>query len=327
MMLGLWEYYQYMQGADYVYLDAVWAKQHQVIHSRLSLATKEKVQAVSEAKGFPWIHVADPSGLSFYEWWPFQTVLKLPHPYPRLYQGKGISHSTETPDGWRYFNIWGSIGKVSKDTPIQDVPLGGKCIPWESLDDPATFAEMCRYVHHRQPGLFLDRDGILIQDTGYPHRQQDLVLKYDSLLFVRAALARDIHVAVLSNQAGVAKGIFSKQTLTHFTDTLKDALYSHGVVIPHWYYNCGHPEATLPEYRYESIFRKPQPGMLLQAMEHVCYDMSKSLMVGDKLSDQLLYPGLPTLLLEGKYPLNEPLAPQTTIIETMTEAMDYLPTT
>ncbi len=153
------------------------------------------------------------------------------------------------------------------------------------------------------PCLFLDRDGILIEDTAYPHREKDLVLKNDVIPLIKYANKSRCKVIVLTNQAGIGRGLFGYDEYHFFTDLLKKKLKSNGVFVDDWFEAPYHPEKGVGEYKKESLMRKPGPGMLLKALAQHRIDLSRSMMVGDKDSDKLNLLGLKTLILKGRYPI------------------------
>ena len=155
-----------------------------------------------------------------------------------------------------------------------------------------------------RPCLFLDRDGIIIQDTGYPFRESDLVLIPEVLPLIRWAKQKGWFVIVVSNQSGVARGIFTEQDLETFTEHLKHRLREEGGEPDAWYYCPFHEKGSVEAYKMKSDLRKPRPGLVLKALSDFPIDLEKSIMVGDKLSDVIELDGLKTFLIGGRYPLD-----------------------
>lgn len=138
-----------------------------------------------------------------------------------------------------------------------------------------------------RPAIFLDRDGTLIEDVGYPHRPEDLrllagvapaLLKLQDLGFV---------LVVVTNQSGIARGLFSEAEMHAFHALLHAELAKAGVQISAFYHCPFHPEARISEYRRASPLRKPEPGMLLLAAKELGLDLPASYAIGDKKSDVL----------------------------------------
>ena len=136
-----------------------------------------------------------------------------------------------------------------------------------------------------QPALFLDRDGVIIEEAEYLSDPEVLRL----IPGAAAALARvnqqDIPVIVVSNQSGVARGFFPLEQVDLVHRRLDDALAEFGARIDRYYYCPHHPSEGQWPYRIQCRCRKPQPGMLFQAARELDLDLRRSLMIGDKLSD------------------------------------------
>lgn len=157
----------------------------------------------------------------------------------------------------------------------------------------------------RLPCLFLDRDGVIIEDTGYPIEEKDLKIIEGVIPLIRFANDKGVVVVVVSNQSGVARGMFSENKLLEFTDLLDLNLKNRGLMVNDWF-NCPyHLEGNNAEYKGRSLLRKPNPGMILQAASSYHIDIGQSFMVGDKDSDNINLLGLKTMLLKGKYPLRD----------------------
>lgn len=156
----------------------------------------------------------------------------------------------------------------------------------------------------QRPCLFLDRDGIIIKDTGYPFREADLVLIPEVLPLIRWAKQKDWLVIVVSNQSGVARGIFTERDLENFTEHLKHRLRASEAEPDAWYYCPFYENGTIETYKKKSDLRKPRPGLILKAREDFPINVEESIMVGDKMSDVIELEGLKTFLIQGRYPLN-----------------------
>lgn len=135
--------------------------------------------------------------------------------------------------------------------------------------------------------MFLDRDGVLIADTGVPltHAGDIQILPGvpAALVHLREAGFRLIAV---TNQSVVARGILSEPALIALHEAIDQRLLSEGGPrLDAWYYCPHHPKATLPAYRTDCPCRKPRPGLLIQAAADLGLDLTRSLMVGDRLTD------------------------------------------
>lgn len=135
------------------------------------------------------------------------------------------------------------------------------------------------------PGVFLDRDGTLIEEVGYLDRLDRLSLFPWSLDAVRLLNRARFRVIVITNQAGVGRGYFGeafvRRTHTHLDGLIRAA----GGEVAGYYYCPHHPDASVAEYRRTCECRKPAPGLLLQAASEHDLDLSRSFAVGDRWSD------------------------------------------
>ncbi len=137
----------------------------------------------------------------------------------------------------------------------------------------------------RRPALFLDRDGVINVDHGYVHRPADFEFMPGIFDLVRSANELGYLVVVVTNQAGIGRGYYSEAQFLLLTDWMKERFKAEGARIDAVYFCPFHPEHGIGEYRRESEYRKPGPGMLLQAERDLDIDLRKSVLVGDKPSD------------------------------------------
>jgi D-glycero-D-manno-heptose 1,7-bisphosphate phosphatase len=152
-----------------------------------------------------------------------------------------------------------------------------------------------------RPAVFLDRDGTLIEERGYPARPQDIVL----LPGVGRALARLAEAGwlriVLTNQSGVARGLFSEEELGRLNEDLFQKLARQGGAVDALYYCPHHPEGLAAAYAHACACRKPGRGLLDLALAEHPIDLARSAFVGDSPRD--LFPDVagagPRILLRS----------------------------
>ncbi|CAN5363965.1 HAD family hydrolase [soil metagenome] len=136
------------------------------------------------------------------------------------------------------------------------------------------------------PAVFLDRDGVLNLDTGFPHLEEHLVFTPGAAEAVQQLNRYGYFVVIVTNQSGVARGLFSEAQMQAFNALLVRRLAARGAVIGAVYACPFHDEATEPAYRHpDHPDRKPNPGMLLRAIADHNLDAGRSFMIGDRQSD------------------------------------------
>ncbi len=133
--------------------------------------------------------------------------------------------------------------------------------------------------------VFLDRDGTLMVDTGYPSKPEDVRLLPGVDLALKSLRQGGYRIVVITNQSGVARGMFTEHGLAEVHRELRRQLEARGAYIDAIYYCPYHPDGTVAEYSRESDCRKPAPGMLLMAAEEMDLDLVESWMVGDSPRD------------------------------------------
>lgn len=136
------------------------------------------------------------------------------------------------------------------------------------------------------PGAFLDRDGVLIQDSGYPHRDEDLRLIPGAAAAVRRLNAAGYRTVIVTNQSGVARGLFDEDRMHAFNALLTQRLAQDGARIDAVYACPFHADAVVERYRHpDHPDRKPNPGMILRAVAEHDIDSARSILIGDRDSD------------------------------------------
>ena len=136
-----------------------------------------------------------------------------------------------------------------------------------------------------RPAVFLDRDGTLNVEVDYLADPDALVL-LPGVGRALAGLQRAGHLlVVVTNQSGVARGLFDEGTLGEIHAALARALAEFGVVLDHVGYCPHHPLIGTPPYRTVCDCRKPRPGLLRAAAEELPIDLGRSWVVGDSARD------------------------------------------
>ncbi len=133
--------------------------------------------------------------------------------------------------------------------------------------------------------VFLDRDGTLNEDVGYPGCYGEISLFPYSIESVRNFNRAGLLTVVVTNQSGVGRGYFSEESLTEIHRRMAEDFAARGARIDAIYY-CPHFDLSAdPRYRLHCDCRKPNPGMGLRAARELGIDLERSYMVGDKVED------------------------------------------
>ena len=133
--------------------------------------------------------------------------------------------------------------------------------------------------------VFLDKDGTLVENVPYNADPARLQLAAGAAEGVQRLHAAGYALAVVSNQAGVAHGVFPESALASVEQRLRELLARLGVPLAGFYYCPHHPAAELAPYRMRCGCRKPAPGLVLRAARAHDADLAGSWMVGDILDD------------------------------------------
>lgn len=137
------------------------------------------------------------------------------------------------------------------------------------------------------PAIFLDRDGTINVDHGYIHEIDNFQFIDGVIDAMRELKKMGYALVMVTNQSGIARGIFSEDTFMQLTEWMDWSLADRDVDLDGIYFCPHHPDAVEEEYRQQCDCRKPQPGMLLSAQKELNIDMAASYMVGDKIDDML----------------------------------------
>jgi len=130
------------------------------------------------------------------------------------------------------------------------------------------------------PAVFLDRDGVIIENAHYLARLDDIRPIAGAAEAIRRLNLAGIPVVVITNQSGVARGLFPESFVEDAHAYLDDLFGKQGARVDRWYY-CPHH----PEHSGDCACRKPKPGMLQTAAVEMNLDLARSWLIGDNLTD------------------------------------------
>jgi D-glycero-D-manno-heptose 1,7-bisphosphate phosphatase len=133
--------------------------------------------------------------------------------------------------------------------------------------------------------LFLDRDGVVNVDHGYVGTRDRFEWVDGARDTVRYATESGWRVFIVTNQSGVARGLYTEDDVRHLLAWIADECRAAGGIIDDTRYCPYHPEAPLEAYRRDSDWRKPAPGMLLDLLRAWNLAADRCVMIGDQASD------------------------------------------
>ena len=134
-------------------------------------------------------------------------------------------------------------------------------------------------------GLLLDRDGIINEDIEYLHRIADCRFIDGIFEMTQAFASRGFALAIVTNQSGIGRGYYGIDEFEALMRWMRDEFAAHGVTIDAVYHCPDHPTQGIGAHRRENSWRKPGPGMLLQAAADLDLDLAQSWCIGDRASD------------------------------------------
>lgn len=136
-----------------------------------------------------------------------------------------------------------------------------------------------------KPAVFLDRDGVLNEDRGYVHRWEDFSFLPGAIDALRQLQQKGYLLVVITNQSAVARGLCTEADVLALHERMRAFLRERGIELAGIYHCPHHPQGSVSDYAIACACRKPEPGMILRAAQAHGIDLSRSLLVGDKLSD------------------------------------------
>jgi D-glycero-D-manno-heptose 1,7-bisphosphate phosphatase len=132
---------------------------------------------------------------------------------------------------------------------------------------------------------FIDRDGVINEERGFVHRRTDFEFIAGSVDALRRLRAAGYSLVVITNQSGIARGLYSEADFHELNAYMLERLSAAGVVLDSVQY-CPHlPDAPVAQYRLDCGCRKPHAGMLLAASRELNIDAVPSILVGDRRAD------------------------------------------
>jgi D-glycero-D-manno-heptose 1,7-bisphosphate phosphatase len=136
-----------------------------------------------------------------------------------------------------------------------------------------------------RPAAFLDRDGVLNEDIGYAHRPEQIRWIPGAMEAVKLLNQRGFHIFVVTNQAGISRGLYTERHVDTLHAWMNGELQKHGAIIDDFRFSPFHPDFDDGRFSHLSHWRKPEPGMLVDLMRVWPVQTDISFMIGDRDSD------------------------------------------
>ncbi len=173
----------------------------------------------------------------------------------------------------------GCSSVLERDLALRSGPLEADGV-WCQVLRPEQAASL-----RGRPALFLDRDGVLVEEVGYLHRPDDVRQIPGAAAVVAAANRAGLPVAAITNQSGIGRGYYGWSEFQATQARISADLAAKGAALDLVLACPYHPEGQ-PPYRHPAHFcRKPRPGMILRAAERFGLDLAGSWIVGDRAID------------------------------------------
>lgn len=135
--------------------------------------------------------------------------------------------------------------------------------------------------------FFFDRDGVLNDENGYISKLKYFKIKKNTGKAIRLLNQNNYLVIIITNQAGIGRGLIKKKELNLLHNKLKKKVKKDGGIINDIFFCPYHPIYGVGKYKKNSYDRKPNPGMIKKAIKKWNIDATKSFMIGDKQKDKL----------------------------------------
>jgi len=154
------------------------------------------------------------------------------------------------------------------------------------LDGIGLWADIrCEMPAAPGPVLFVDRDGVLIEDRGYVGSAAQTHIYPDAPAAIAAARAVGYRVAVVTNQSGIARGLYDWSGFAAVQEVIDAALARAGTAVDAVLACAYHRDGRVPYAVADHFWRKPNPGMILEGLHRLNGIAARSVMVGDKAGD------------------------------------------
>jgi D-glycero-D-manno-heptose 1,7-bisphosphate phosphatase len=157
--------------------------------------------------------------------------------------------------------------------------------PAHPIDTEGVWCEIRDHVRRGGAALFLDRDGVVVEEVDYLCRVEDVRLVHGAAGVIGAANRKNIPVVLVTNQAGICRGLYGWADFVAVQDAIIGGLETQGARLDAIYACPHHPNGKGDFLHPDHPARKPNPGMILRAASDLSLDLQNSWLVGDKTID------------------------------------------
>jgi histidinol-phosphate phosphatase family protein len=135
---------------------------------------------------------------------------------------------------------------------------------------------------------FLDRDGVINEDSGYVYKIKDFIWKKDAIRAIKYLNDKNFYVFIVTNQAGVARGYYKESDVEKLHHWVSCELNKKGAYIDEYFYSTYHESSKKKFTNKEKKLRKPDIGMIKLAISKWKVLTKKSIVIGDRETDMLM---------------------------------------
>jgi D-glycero-D-manno-heptose 1,7-bisphosphate phosphatase len=153
------------------------------------------------------------------------------------------------------------------------------------VPDPGLYRRYLALDPPSRPAVFLDRDGVVVEEVGYLHKPGDVRLIPGALESIASFNQAGLLVVMVTNQAGIARGYYGWEEFEEVQQEIESALDQQGGWLDGVWACAYHTDGNAPLAHPDHPFRKPNPGMILDALGVMPIDPTSSWLIGDKVCD------------------------------------------
>jgi D-glycero-D-manno-heptose 1,7-bisphosphate phosphatase len=211
--------------------------------------------------------------------------------------------------------------------PLHHQPVATAYMAQHLVDGLGLWADIrTQNVSEPRPILFIDRDGVLIEDLGYVRSASQTRLYPGGAEAIATARTLGYRMAIITNQSGIGRGYYDWTDFAAVQDAIDAALARTGTAVDAVFACAYHAEAKGPYAIADHHWRKPRPGMILEGLRRLNGIAAASAMIGDQGSDiaAARAAGLRTAILIDRASTGGKGTGADTVVRSFSEAIAFL---